>query len=109
VDKAKKIITSSFIGLVIVAAAYGITALVMAFVFNASAPEGRITPGREDFVDRRFGCCVQGDPAKAGAKCWETVDNTACPFTWYKDEDCGTLFTADSPYYDGVKSCTPQN
>lgn len=42
IEKAKKILISSFIGLVIVGAAYGITALVMYFVLGGPAPSTNV-------------------------------------------------------------------
>ena len=55
IEKAKKILTSSVIGLIIVILSYGITALIMHFVAGTTAPEEyEVTPtGPSEY----FGCC----------------------------------------------------
>lgn len=55
VTKAANILKSSVIGLLIVVAAYGITALVMTFVIGASAPS--TDTGTYGTPERQVGCC----------------------------------------------------
>jgi len=99
VDKAKKILASSFIGIVVVAAAYGITALVMTYVIRASAPEGRITPGSENLVDRKMGCCwLEGTN-----QCWNFATPDQCTGRWFSDVQCNTMGVEE-----GI-NCIPQN
>ena len=55
VQKATSILKSSMIGLLIVVAAYGLTALVMTFVIGASAPT--TDTGSYPGPERALGCC----------------------------------------------------
>lgn len=99
VSRSQKILVSSFIGLVVVAAAYGITALVMTFVFRASAPEGRITPGSENLVDRKMGCCwLEGTN-----QCWNFATPDQCTGRWFSDVQCNNMGVEE-----GI-NCIPQN
>lgn len=90
ITKAKKIITSSLIGLVIITAAYGITALVFNFIIGAQAPSADVggtgsTP--------KLGCCVSANEEK----CTQTASAGHCNTKW-----SGT----GNRWYPG-ESCTP--
>ena len=94
VSTAKKIITSSMIGLVIIAAAYGITALVFTFLFNASAPATSVNGGS---VTGEMGCCVKEDKSK----CTQTASKGACTThwdnaSWYSGESCTPYITQNT-------------
>lgn len=89
ITKAKDILKSSVIGLVIVTAAYGITALVFNFIIGASSPStdvGGYSPGQQ------MGCCVNASESK----CLQTATRAAC----------STKYGDGYTYYDG-ESCTP--
>lgn len=88
ITQAKKILSSSVIGLVIVTAAYGITALVMSFVIGAQAPStdvGGFSP------QSQMGCCHS--PSRN--KCLQTATSNACKTKW------------DDGFWYAGESCTP--
>jgi amino acid transporter len=96
VTKAKNIIKSSLIGLIIVLAAYGITALVFAMIIGAQAPS---TDAGSYDVTPQLGCCVRNDDEK----CTQTATQGACTAkwsdsTWYPSESC-------SPYIMQETGC----
>lgn len=95
VTKAKSILTSSVIGLVIVAASYGITALVFTFLFQATAPATDVSSGGTG--DGEMGCCVSEDESK----CTQTNTRSSCTTKWnnagwYPDESCTPHITANT-------------
>lgn len=91
ITKAKGILKSSLIGLIIVTAAYGITALVFNFVIGASAPSTDVGGyGSQS----QMGCCYW----EARKKCIQTANANNCKSKWpearWSDgESC-------TPYYD---------
>ncbi len=88
ITKAKDILKSSVIGLVIVTSAYGITALVFNFVIGASAPStdvGGYSP------QSQMGCCYSA----SRNKCLQTANLGACTTKW------------DDGYWYAGESCTP--
>ena len=88
ITKAKSILKSSLIGLIIVTAAYGITALVFNFIIGASAPS---TDVGGDISQSKMGCCY----SKSKNSCLQTATLANCTTKW-----------TDGFYYDG-ESCTP--
>jgi hypothetical protein len=94
VTKAKSILTSSVIGLAIVAASYGITALVFTFLFQASAPASDVSSGTGEGA---MGCCVKQDESK----CTQTASRGACTTkwenaSWYSGESCTPYITMNT-------------
>lgn len=88
ITKAKDILKSSVIGLIIVTAAYGITALVFNFIIGAQAPStdvGGFSP------ESKMGCCY----SKNENKCLQTASAGACKTKW------------DDGYWYAGESCTP--
>ncbi|MFA5128260.1 MAG: pilin [Patescibacteria group bacterium] len=103
VTKAKSILTSSVIGLVIVVASYGITALVFSFFFQATAPATDVSTGSAG--DGEMGCCVSEDESKCG----QTNTRSSCTTksgwgnaSWYAGESC-------TPYITLNTNCEIQN
>lgn len=96
VSKAKKIISSSLIGLVIVVAAYGITALVFNFIIGAQAPSTDVGGTQSS---PQMGCCVKSD----NSKCTQTASRGACDTKWggtgnrwYPGESCTPYITQET-------------
>ena len=91
ITKAKGILRSSLIGLVIVTAAYGITALVFNFIIGAQAPSTNVgTYG----VESQMGCCYW----EAKHKCMQTATNNNCTAKW--PEARWTAGKSCTPYYN---------
>lgn len=94
ITKAKKIITSSLIGLVIVVAAYGITALVFNFIIGAQAPSADVGGTGSS---PKLGCCVRADEKK----CTQTASRGHCDAKWegarwYAGELCTPYITLET-------------
>ena len=95
ISKAKKIITSSLIGLVIVVAAYGITALVFNFIIGAQAPSTDVGGAGSS---PQLGCCVRAD----NEKCTQTASRGHCDTKygsgarWYPGESCTPYITQET-------------
>lgn len=87
--KAKGILTSSVIGLLVVVAAYGITALVMNFIVGAQEPSTNTDsyPGSE----LKIGCCY----SKSRNLCAQTASNQSCVTKW------------SDGFWTSGESCTP--
>lgn len=95
ISKAKKIITSSLVGLVIVVAAYGITALVFNFIIGAQAPSADVGGSGSS---PKLGCCVRAD----NEKCTQTASRGHCDTKygsgarWYPGESCTPYITQET-------------
>jgi len=88
IDKAKKILTSSAIGLAIVVSSYGLTVLAMHFIVGASAPSTDV--GTYNQSELEWGCCVTG-PDKQKAECYQLADKGQCDAKggdWYNGVSC---------------------
>jgi hypothetical protein len=96
VTKAQKIVKSSVIGLVIIGAAYGITALILAFAIGASAPSSS-SQGGGYTPDRQMGCCVN----KGSGKCEQLATKGECDakasneWVWWQDASCYNISDCD--------------
>ncbi len=91
IDKAKKIITSSVIGLIIVLLSYSITSLVLHFIVRTSAPK---TSGDliEDGPSATSGCCH----IPSRSKCRENKGPKDCANNdgnWYPGDNCSWVIS----------------
>lgn len=100
VDKSKKILTSSAIGLAIVGASYGITVFVMHIIIGASPPSTDV--GTYDTSELKWGCCTVGDQQKA--VCYQLAEQGQCNAkggSWYNGVSC----RSESPKPENLFHC----
>lgn len=79
IEKAKGILSSSVVGLVITMLSYGITALILSYVAGTRAPE----PGEEIYTQRQtyVGCCISNeviDEKTGKVRCYDNDTQKNC-------------------------------